>query len=161
MERSAAARYRKRYVALPNKKVMLKFVLHILLVIALGACRTTKVPGSGTPGLSSCLLLQERTKQTVDSVCVVQVETFDMEAQEPLGNVVVLFTKSATRTMIGVVTRLDGTIERRLKPDEYNLEARFTGKQTFYQAKLTLEAGWRYRLKIGLADNRGEPSNKH
>ncbi len=140
---------------------MQKFVLHILLVIAVGACRTAKAPAPETTGLSSSLLLQERTKQAVDSMCVVQVETIDMEAQEPLGNVVVLFTKSTTRTMIGVVTRLDGTIERRLKPDVYNLEARFTGKQTFFQPKMTLEAGWRYRLKIGLADNRGEPSNKH
>ncbi len=95
-----------------------------------------------------------------DTFSVVQVETIDLNDLDRLGNVVVLFVKTSERTMYGAVTGLDGLAERRLKPEEYNLEFRFTGKQTFFLEKLTFEPGYRYTLKVGLADNRMEQSGR-
>ena len=136
------------------------FLLSLLVLGVLYRCNAQQSPDSiGQAGLSSTLLELHKTP-VADTFSVVQVETIDLNDRDPLGNVVVLFVKTAERTMYGAVTGLEGLAERRLKPEEYNLEFRFTGKQTFFLEKMTFTPGYRYMLKVGLADNRVEQTGR-
>lgn len=114
------------------------------------ACRTPlRIPVHSQPSV----LLDLRKEPVADSLSVVSILTIDRSDQSVLGNTVVVFTKSVERSVIGVITGLDGTAERRLRPGLYDLEARFTGKQVFMQEKLLFEAGYRYQISIGMGDS--------
>ena len=125
---------------------MKPFTFFLLLLSAVEA-------HSQTPAFASSKIISLEKIPAVDSLCAIQVITIDMADQSALGNAVVLFTKSRERTMLGVVTTLEGNAERRLKPGRYDLEVRFTGKQTFVQERLYFEKGYRYMIRVGMADN--------
>ncbi|MCC6460507.1 MAG: carboxypeptidase regulatory-like domain-containing protein [Saprospiraceae bacterium] len=136
------------------KPISLLFFLIPLWV----ACNTSQgLPRNG-PATGSRLLSFEKTPAASDSTCTLLVLVRDLNRNEPMGNVVVLFTKTSERTMLGSVTKMDGQIERRLRPGTYDLELRFTGKQSYFQEKLLLRPGWQYRLNIGLEDQVREKS---
>lgn len=126
--------------------------LLIFPLLYLMACNTSQASLRSGPATGSRLLSFEKTPAMTDSTCTVVVDVTDLDRKEPMGNVVVLFTKTNERTMLGSVTTMDGRVQRRLRPGTYDLELRFTGKQTYFQEKLLLRPGWQYRLNIGLED---------
>lgn len=83
----------------------------------------------------------------------------DLESGEPMSNTVVIFTKLSAQTALAGITTENGTFRKKLPADAYNLEVRYTGKNSFRLSSYTLDAGREYEIKIGLGDS-GIPARK-
>ena len=89
----------------------------------------------------------------------VRCTVFDLEANEPMSSTVLIFNKSEERTALAGITGEKGTFIKNLPPGAYDLEIRYTGKNTFRAHQYVLEAGNLYDMKIALGDS-GIPNTR-
>lgn len=109
----------------------MKGFLFFSWVLGLMACYHTYSIVVDMPGTESRLMSLEQAAQEDSSAIYVKGIVMDIDRNEPLSNAVIVFTKQSKGTVIGMITDSSGAFNRRLLPDVYTIEIKFSGKNTF------------------------------
>lgn len=107
---------------------------------------------SATPSI--VLALDELDSPAEADESRLQCTIVDLDDGEPMSSTVVILTKTSVRTTFAGITDENGFFEKKLPPGVYDVEVRYTGKNTFQKAGLSIGQGKTCRLKIGMASSR-------
>lgn len=136
---------------------MRRFLLLLFPSVFLGACASgvytykVTVPAGSHP--SRMTEFEKTGANDSPAEATVRCTVIDLETNEPMRSTVLIFNKSEERTALAGITGENGTFNKNLPPGAYDLEIRYTGKNTFRAQQYVLEAGNVYKMTIALGDS--------